>query len=342
MKKNLRRIILLLVAIVAIGKSIYATDATSGTATLFSGYMKFIFIGAALILLVLILFLSYKLDKDEPIVDNGGSVSKKKLNTANKNKTKVTKKKEDIYSNFSESEEDAVYENELDQSDFDSEEINEFEEEPETEENLYQSMEDLDEEYEDVTNKFSDDEEDFESNSLLQEIEDLDEDNESLIQEDDVNFDTNLLDDLDDYEDPIVEKESITELEPEKDNDIEEFNFDTSVLDDLDDYETPNTSSKPLSNSNMSSTPKSKRFTSNSTNSNIGFRNKETEKTDGIGFRNKTEETDSSIGFKRKNKSQDSINKIEKTSTTSKVKKSSLSQDKSTKTSTTSRRKKSE
>lgn len=324
MKKNLRRIMLLLLAIITLCKNIYATE---GSKSVFSGYMKFVFIGVAVILLAIILFLSYKLDKEEPVVGNEGTVSKKKL--GNKSRNKTSRKKDDLYSSFSdtnddeyESTDEEYYETDLNQNEFDSEEEEEtFEEyeEDDSEENLYQEIDSLDDEYEIIE---EDDEDDYAT-----EMSGYDENEYEVIDEDEndeLDFDDSVLEDLDDYEDPKPKKVTKNIIEDEDTENLD-FDFDTSVLDDLDDYESPTQakkveSSKPLSNTNLE--PKTnKRFTSSANNSGIGFRNSSTNTNSGIGFRNSSTNTNSEIGFRNNSTNTNSEIgfKKEKTSTNSSI-----------------------
>lgn len=374
MKKNLRRITLLALALMAIGRTIYAAEAA--TTPLFSGYMKFVFIGVAVIVLVLILFLSYKLDKEEPLVDNEGAVSKKKLGPKAKNKTT---KKDNLYSSIStsvddddeyviddlnkndfESDDKDVYQeiDELDDDDYSGDGLNQDDfnsDELDDEENLYQKINDLDDDNENLYQEIDELDDDIESNGVEEtynetESEEIEEYVDDETEE--IDFDTSVLDDLDDYEEVNPKKKKVVVESEEADID---FNFDASVLDELDDYENPSTTkktenSKSLSNTNME--PKSnKRFTTNSNNSGIGFRNKQTNSSDSIGFRKEEKSEETTIGFKRKSKttkvepeeefnSDDFLNQMEenlkKTKTTSQTKKAT------TKKTTTTKRKKSE
>ena len=146
-----------------------------------------------------------------------------------------------------------------------------------------------------------------------------------------MNFDTSVLDELDDFDENSKNRKSVVE----EDDDAEEIDFDTSVLDEFDDFDENSKNRKSVldreenlsSNLASSSMPK-KTSTRKSLNSDssIGFRNKTVEEdTSTIGFRNRKQvEPDSTIGFERKStkkvkntednfKSEDFLSQMEET-----------------------------
>ena len=267
MKKNLRRILIMSMFGLGIGKTIYAKSAAaSSTGSLFSGSMKFVFAIIAVLLLGLLLYLSYKVDKEGPSNPNEGKVSKKKLGSAsNKARNKVNKKEKEEYNTVKEELENDIYEETIKQSDFDSEEVAGFKDIESLEgERVMQSIDDLDSELESF-DEYNDDYEDeenyddyteYDNNTNLQNnnIENDNNDNFNYIEDDnddmnnvENNFDYDEIEEDDDFsnnydvtneydedDSEIIDDSVVNENADNSDN---MMYFDEGILEDIEDYD---------------------------------------------------------------------------------------------------------